>query len=192
MIYIGVNGNLKPHLLAKFHSSGIGEHSGQQATYKRLKQIFTWPNMLDDVQQWDKECQVCQQVKTENVVSPGLLQPLQIPTQVWSGIAMDFIEGLPRFEGKDIIMVVIDRLTKSCHFIPLCHPFIAQVVAQQFFTHVYKLHGCPSSIVSDRDKIFLCTFWKELFKIIGTKLCCSSAYHPQSDGQSERLNRCLE
>ena len=89
-------------------------------------------------------------------------------------------------------MVVIDRLTKVGHFIALAHPFSAKQVAQIFLDNIFRLHGLPESIVSDRDRIFTSTFWSELFKLVGTELHYSSAYHPQSDGQSEKVNQCVE
>jgi transposase InsO family protein len=101
---------------------------------------------------------------------------------------MDFITGLPKSEGKTTIMVVVDRLTKYSHFFALSHPFTAADIAQVFLDNIYKLHGLHLSIVSDRDVIFTSKFRKGIMKKLGVKLNYSSAYHPQSDGQTERVN----
>lgn len=174
------------------HDSPLGGHSGQQGTYHRLKQCFYWQGMKRDVIAFVKECDICQKCKKENVAYPGLLQPLQIPEQAWQSISMDFIEGLPNSHGKEVILVVVDRFTKYGHFISLSHPFTAEKVAEVFMENIYKLHGIPQNIVSDKDKIFLSRFWQFIFKQMKVELSMSSTYHPQSDGQTKRVNRCLE
>ena len=107
-------------------------------------------------------------------------------------MAMDFIGGLPKAMGVDIVMVVVDSMTKYAHFCSLSHPYNAKEVAALFVKEIVRLHGFPNSIVSDRDKVFMSTFWTEMFRMAGTKLRYSSAYHPQTDGQSEAVNKCLE
>lgn len=151
--------------------------------------------MKQEIEKKVKECEICIQNKVDGTPYAGLLQPLQVETLAWQEISMDFIEALPKSEGKDTIMVVVDRLTKYAHFFALAHPYSAyllQLVARAFLDTVYKLHGLPKGIVSDRDKIFTSEVWQDLFKLLGTKLQMSSAYHPQTDGQTERVNRCLE
>jgi transposase InsO family protein len=105
---------------------------------------------------------------------------------------MDFISGLPVSHKYNCIMVVVDKFSKYAHFLVLAHPFSALTVAKLYLSAIYKLHGLLASIVSDRDPIFTSKLWQDLFRLAGTKLCLSSAYHPQSDGQTERVNQCLE
>jgi hypothetical protein len=135
---------------------------------------------------------VCQRNKGETIKSPGTLQPLLIPPSIWRDISMDFITGLPKLGNKSIIMVVVDPLSKYAHFCSLQHPFTTSTMAQIFMDQVFKLHGMPHSIVSDRDPILTSNFWQELFKLQGTKLHLSTTYHPQNDGQTEFVNKCLE
>ncbi|CAL2278126.1 unnamed protein product [Prunus armeniaca] len=141
--------------------------------------------MKHDVQKMVAECHTCQQHKYETVTPAGLLQPLHIPDKVWTNISMDFIVGLPHCLGKSVIFVVVDCLSKYAHFIALSNPYSAATIAQLFVDHVFKLHGMPSSIVCDRDPIFVSDFWKEFFKLHDVALRMSSGYHPQTDGQTE-------
>ncbi|KAL0313429.1 UNVERIFIED_CONTAM: Transposon Ty3-G Gag-Pol polyprotein [Sesamum radiatum] len=119
------------------------------------------------------------------------MQALPIPERIWEDISMDFITGLPPSLGKDTVLVVVDRLSKFAHFIALKHPYSAASVAQLFLDNVFKLHGTPKSIVCDRDSICMSVFWRELFKLQRVKIKPSTAYHPQMDGQTEVVNKCL-
>lgn len=191
-IWVGANSALQTKLIIAFHNSAIGGHSGGQATYQRLKKLFMWAGLKQQVEEFVQQCAVCQQAKHEHCKYPGLLQPLPIPEGAWQEVCMDFIKGLPLSRGFDVILVVVDRFTKYAHFIPLKHPFTALQVAEVFLNNVTKLYGLPKIIVSDRDKVFTSAFWQALFKRFEVHLHLSSAYHPQSDGQTERVNQCLE
>jgi hypothetical protein len=151
-------------------------------TYHRVKRDFFWEGLKNHVQKFVSEFLVCQQNKGETIKTPGLLQPLVIPSQCWEEVSMDFITGLPKSEGKTIIMVVVDRLTKYAHFFSISHPFKSSIVATKFMETVQKIHGVPKIIVSDRDPFFTGNFWTELFSCFGTQLAHSSSYHPQSHG----------
>jgi hypothetical protein len=179
-------------LISALHDSALGGHSGIQSTYQRLKKLFWWKGLKGDVENFVKQCSVCRQAKHERVHPAGLLQPLPIPQGVWQDLSLDFIEGLPKSEGYSCILVVVDRYSKYAHFFLLHHPFTASQVAQLFLDNIVKLHGVPKTLVSDRDKVFTSLFWKHLFQLLQTKLAMSAAYHPQSDGQTERVNQCLE
>jgi hypothetical protein len=123
---------------------------------------------------------------------PGLLQPLPIPASAFEVITMDFIEGLPTSGSYNALWVVVDKFSKFSHFIPLKHPFTAATVAKLFMDQIYRLHGLPKVIISDRDRIFTSKLWQLLFKSAGSELRFSSSYHPQTDGQTERVNQCIE
>ncbi|KAJ7946901.1 Ty3/gypsy retrotransposon protein [Quillaja saponaria] len=191
-LVVGADEVLRKELLELFHSSPGGGHSGMYATSKRISGIFYWKGLQKEVRNFVRTCEVCQRFKTENVAYPGLLQPLPIPHRNWSSISLDFIDGLLRSGGKTTILVIMDRLNKFAHFLALQHPYTASVVAQAFMDNICKIHGMPDEIVSDRDTIFLSNFWKEMFKLQQVKLQYSSAYHPQTDGQIEVVNRSVE
>lgn len=135
--------------------------------------------MKQAVEDFVKQCTVCQHAKHTSNLLAGLLQPLPIPEGVWMDLSMDFVEGLPKSQGYSVILVVVDKLTKYAHFMPVKHPYTAAQIAQIFMDTVVKLHGLPQSIVSDRDTIFVSAFWKELFKLYKVNLKLSTAYHPK-------------
>lgn len=191
-IWVANNSALRTKVILALHSSPIGGHSGIHSTYHKVKHLFHWKGLKQQVEDFVKQCVVCQQAKHEHCHPPGLLQPLPIPEGAWQDISLDFIEGLPISEGSNIILVIVDRFTKYAHYLPLKHPFTAHQVAKLLLDSVVKLHGIPHTMVSDRDRIFLSHIWQELFTALGTKLLHSTAYHPQTDGQTERVNQCLE
>ncbi|GAU16304.1 hypothetical protein TSUD_299360 [Trifolium subterraneum] len=183
---------LIPVMLSEFHTTPQGGHSGFYKTYRRLIANVYWVGMKNTVQEFVKACDICQRQKYLTSSPGGLLQPLPIPKRIWEDISMDFITGLPKSKGYEAVFVIVDRLSKYVHFVPLKHPYTARTIAEIFVREVVRLHGVPLSIVSDRDPIFISNFWKELFKLQGTKLRMSTSYHPETDGQTEVVNRCLE
>ncbi|CAH9118783.1 unnamed protein product [Cuscuta epithymum] len=191
-LVLPTNSSWIPQLLEEFHATPTGGHAGAYRTYRRLAMNVYWKGMFRRVRDYVAQCLVCQKAKYETLSPAGLLQPLPIPNLIWEDISMDFITCLPKSKGYTSILVVVDRLSKYGHFIPLKGPVTACSVAEVFSKEVVRLHGIPRSIVSDRDSLFISTFWKELFELSGTQLKFSSAYHPETDGQTEVLNRVLE
>ena len=149
--------------------------------------------MKRDIAEYVSRCLACQQIKAEHQGPAGKLQPLPIPEWKWDKITMDFISGLPRTKkGNDAIWVIVDRLTKSAHFLPIKVTFSLERLAKLYIDEIVSRHGIPISIVSDRDPRFTSRFWPSLQKALGTKLKFSTAFHPQTDGQSERTIQTLE
>jgi transposase InsO family protein len=187
-LYIPATSPLLPEIITAVHGDG---HEGVHRTLHRLRRDFHFPNMRRLVQDAVRACSTCQRYKSEHLHPAGLLQPLPVPSDVWADIGIDFVEALPNVHGKSVLLTVVDRFSKYCHFIPLAHPYTAESVAQAFFTDIVRLHGVPQSIVSDRDAVFTSAFWSELMRLLGTKLLMSSAFHPQTDGQTEAANRVI-
>jgi hypothetical protein len=149
--------------------------------------------MKSDIKSYVERCLKCQVSKIEQIKNPGLLQSLGVSNLKFESIRMDFIVGLPKTQVRfDSIFVVVDQLTKIAHFIPTILIVTASRVAELFMRNVFKFHGMPSEIISDRDCKFVSEFWTILFKMCGTKIKLSTAYHPETDGQTERTNRTLE
>lgn len=159
-----------------------GGHLGIHATYQRVVALFYWRGLWKSIREGVRTCFICQSFKTDNSLYPGLLQTLPVPQTLFSKISMDFIMGLPKSFGKEVIFVFIDQLTKYGHFFALTHPYSTIDVAKVFMDIVFKLHGFPTTIISDRDPFFLSNFLKEFFKLQGVSLHQSTAFHPQTDG----------
>ena len=159
-IWVGINTIAQQHILPALHAGAVGGHSRVQATYERIKALFAWPKLKQTITQFVQGCQICQQAKHEHVKLPGLLQPLPVPEQAWHTMSLDFIEGLPKSYKWDVILVVVDKFSKYPYFLPLSHPYTALQVAQTYFNNIYKLHGLPSAIISDRDRIFTSALWQ--------------------------------
>lgn len=180
--------SLRLQIILELHREG---HVGRDRTLKLVSDSYCWPTLRRDVERFVARCTSCQQGKG-HASNAGLYLPLPIPTQPWSDISMDFVLGLPRTQrGNDSIFVVVDRFSKMVHFIPCKKSTDAVQVANLFFQDIYRLHGFPASIVSDRDSRFIGHFWIFLWKLLKTSLNMSSAYHPQTDGQTEVVNRSL-
>ncbi|KAL4355128.1 hypothetical protein GQ457_06G012370 [Hibiscus cannabinus] len=178
-------------LLREAHEGGLMGHFGVTKTLQTLKEHLFWPKMRRDVERFYERCVTCKKAKSK--VSPqGMYLPLPIPDFPWTDISMDFVLGLPRTKtGQDSIFVVVDRFSKMAHFIA-CHKTDDAVnEANIFFRDVVCLHRIPRSIVSDRDVKFLSHFWRTLSSKLGTKLMFSTTCHPQTDGQTEVVNRVL-
>ncbi|KAI4313074.1 hypothetical protein MLD38_037849 [Melastoma candidum] len=178
-------------LIREVHGGGIVGHFGVDKTLAMLQEHFYWPRMEKQVRGLIARCATCQQAKSR-VQPQGLYTPLPVPERPWEHVSMDFVLGLPRTQRrKDSIMVVVDRFSKMAHFIPCQKTDDATNVADLYFREVLRLHGVPKSIISDRDTKFLSYFWKTLWHKLGTKLVFSTAYHPQTDGQTEVVNRTM-
>ena len=184
---------LREEILSQAHRSKLSVHPGSNKMYKDLRTRFWWKGMKRNVYQYVSKCLVCQQVKAEYRRPGGLLQNLPIPEWKWEHITMDFVTHLPMSVGNgDAIWVVVDRLTKSAHFLPYNRDFTFDRMARLYIQEIVRFHGVPVSIVSDRDPRFTSRFWGSFQQALGTTLSLSTAYHPETDGQSERTIRTLE
>ena len=187
------NQEIREKLLAEAHDTQLSGHLGVNKTVAQLRRRFWWPAMAESVADYVRTCGLCQVNKPSSKRKLGLLQPLEIPERRWGSVSMDQIVELPKTnDGFDSIVVYVDRLTKMMHCQPTHTNVTAPVLAHIFFDTVVRLHGLPDNIVSDRDPKFTGHFWRALFKHVGVKLSMSTAFHPQTDGQTERDNRTLE
>src|ERR1700743_555674 len=185
------NQKVREILISQAHS--ILAHLGDEKTVTYLRDQVWWKTMVDDVSAYCKSCQTCAVSKPQQGKVHGKLKPMPVPTYPWQYIGIDFVGPLPestnRTGGYDMICVIIDLLTSMVHLVPTRQTYRAIDIAELMFEHVYKLHGIPERIISDRDSLFTSKFWKRLHHLVGTQLRMSSAFHPQTDGATERANR---
>jgi hypothetical protein len=192
-LYIPSDPIIKTALLNEVHDTPISGHFGVTRTYRLLSQDVFWPDMIGDVKKYVSTCLQCQLNKPTNQLPAGLLQPLPIPSRRWEQVSLDLITQLPPSrQGNDCIVVFVDKLSKMVHYTATTTSVTAVQLADIFFRDVVRHHGVPTSLISDRDPRFTSNFWRALWSLLGTRLRMSTAYHPQSDGQTERANRTLE
>jgi hypothetical protein len=178
LIFFVLESLFKMKVLQACHDAPLSGHQGFIKTYKQVRERFAWKGMKEDAMRHTRECITCQVNKDEHTHPAGLLQPLPIPEHKWESISMDFITGLPKAQGKDCIFVVVDRLTKFAHFFAISTDYSESQVVKLFFREIFRLHGLPKTIVSDRDSRSMITFWQELFRLVGTTLTSNTSYHP--------------
>ncbi|CAJ1048226.1 uncharacterized protein lrfn4b [Xyrichtys novacula] len=183
---------LRSEVLQWAHSSKLSCHPGIQRTQHALLRRFWWPTVQEDVREFVKACPTCSQHKTSRRPPAGLLQPLPVPHRPWSHISLDFVTGLPTSDGHTVILTIVDRFSKMVHFVPLPKLPTAKQTAQLVLLHVFRLHGLPVDVVSDRGPQFSSVFWREFCSLLGATASLSSGFHPQTNGQTERMNQELE
>ena len=181
---------MRKQILLEAHNTPYSVHPGATKMYQDLRKHFWWNGMKKDVAEYVSKCLTCQKVKAEHRHSTGELQPIELPEWKWDQITMDFVVGLPRTtNGHDVVWVIVDRLTKSAHFLPIKITYSLEQLAYFYVNEIIRLHGVPKSIISDRDSDFMSAFWRSVQKAMGTKLKFSTAFHPQTVDKRSELSR---
>lgn len=183
---------LRLYLLQQHHDTPVAGHQGREKTFELLSRDYYWSTMRRDVEKFVRNCHTCARIKTSRHLPFGELKPLPVPKKPWQDIAWDFVTGLPNSNGKNSILVVIDRLTKARHLIPCNEDTSARDLADLFVQNVWRLHGLPDTITSDRGSLFASEFWTQVCKRLGIQPRLSTAFHPETDGQTERSNAQFE
>jgi hypothetical protein len=192
-LVISQDRDLKKEILDEAHLSKFTIHPSSTKMYRDLRENFWWSNMKGEIAEYVSGCDTCQRIKASHLKTAGQMQPLSIPAWKWDDISMDFIVGLPLTPRKhDSIWVIVDRLTKTAHFIPVHTTYSAERYAEIYVDLIVHFHGVPKTILSDRGTQFVARFWAQVHESLGTKLIHSSSYHPQTDGQTERVNQIVE
>ncbi|GJR03332.1 putative nucleotidyltransferase, ribonuclease H [Tanacetum coccineum] len=192
-IWLPLFGGLRDLIMHESHKSKYSIHPGSDKMYQDLKKLYWWPNMKVEIATYVSKCLTYAKVKAEHQKPFGLIQQPEIPEWKWEKITMDFVSGFPRTpSGYDSIWVIVDRLTKSAHFLPMKKTDSIEKLAHLYLKELVCKHGVLTSIISDRDNLFTSRFWKSLQEAMGTQMDMSTAYHPETDGQSERTIQTLE
>ncbi|GJU81235.1 putative reverse transcriptase domain-containing protein [Tanacetum coccineum] len=192
-IWVPLKGEVRTLIMDEAHKSKYSVHPRADKMYYDLRDRYWWPGMKKDIAEYVSKCLTCLKVKAEHQRPSSLLQQLEIPVWKWEGIAMDFVTKLHRTSsGHDTIWVIVDRLTKSAHFLPIREDYKMERLARLYLNEIVAIHGVPISIISDRDSRFTSRFWQSMQEALGTRLNMSTAYHPQTDGQSECTIQTLE
>ena len=190
---IVVPSSMQTEIIQEHHSSLVSGHFSWSRTLDLISRQFWWSGMRESVESFVSSCLSCQRNKSTNKRPFGLLSPLPIPDSRWHTVTMDFIMDLPKSStGNDAIMVLVDKLTKYVHLVPVVKTCSAEDVSRYFIQHIYQYHGCPRILISDRDPRFTSKFWKSFCQRLGMDPRYSTAFHPETDGQTERTNRVLE
>ena len=192
LIYVPQDDAIRLELLQQHHDSPLAGHFGIAKTHELLSRNYYFPGMLSFVKSYVSTCDLCSRGKAPRHAKHGELSPLPVPSGPWKSVSCDFITDLPPSNGFDSILVFVDRFTKMSHFTPCLKSTDAPEFASMFLKHVLRLHGIPDSVVSDRGSIFTSHFWKSLSSMLDMKQKLSTAFHPQTDGQTEKMNQTLE
>ena len=191
-LYVPEYAPLMLQIMDNNHSTPIAGHSGRSKTLELIFRDYYWPKMHQDIDRFVRNCHTCQRSGTSRHAPFGITQPLPIPNCAWEDISMDYVVGLPWSEWYNSILVIVCRLTKMRHLIPCRDTCIAEELADLYLRNIARQHGLLKTIISDRGTQFVARFWKTICESWGVTLKLSTAYHPETDGQTERLNAVME
>jgi transposase InsO family protein len=184
--------SLRTRVVEEHHDHPVAGHYGSAKTHELISRYFAWPNSMRYVRQFTRSCDTCQRTKAPRHKPFGLLRPLDVPQRPWLALTMDHITKLPLSNGYDAIWVVCDRHSRMATFIPTKESSDAKELARLFVRHIFRYHGLPDSILSDRGSTFVSEFWRRLCQMLNIRAELSTSYHPQTNGLTERTNQTLE
>jgi len=188
-IYVPNNKDIKEEIMKEHHDPADVGHPGQHRMQELIKRRYWWPGLKEDIKKYVQGCVKCQQNKVQHQKRVGELHPLEISEGPWQDISIDMIGPLPRLNEMDAILVIVDRFTKMIRLKAMTTNISSEGVAKVYRDEIWKIHGAPKTILSDQGPQFASKFMEDFTKVLGTKRKLSTAYHPQTDGQTERINQ---